>query len=89
MNYDRNIVKIVKEIASTENIKVTLFSDGWTIKLEKDNNIRYIYGYSFGLNDASSSMVCTDKSATYEILKDANIPAAKHHFFFKSSFKAE
>lgn len=79
----RILTKIVKEIAKEENIKCTSFSYNWIFRLEKDNKVRYIFGYNFDINSSSVYQIANDKSATYDILNAAKIPAVPHIFFIE------
>lgn len=63
--------KIIKEICDEENIKFSLLSKDFLIKLEKEK-IHYIFGYKFPLNNHGIGQVLDDKYATFEVLKDLN-----------------
>ena len=64
--------EIIKEICEYLNIKFTLLSKDFLIKLEKNNQIEYIFGYKFPLNNHGIGLVLDDKYATYEILNNLN-----------------
>ena len=61
---------IVKEICDEENIKYTLLSRDWIIRLEKNDKIAYIVGTRFSINSITSVSIASDKYATYEVLKE-------------------
>ena len=46
-NYKRIMLRILDEIAEEQDIDLTVFSQGWIIRLAKANIVRFIYGYSF------------------------------------------
>lgn len=76
-------IEMVKEICEELNIKYTLLSKNWVIKLEKDNKIRYLTGNKFDLNGHALGNIMDDKYATYEILNDLDIPVCTHHIFYR------
>lgn len=65
---------IIKEIGEELGIKVTLLSDGWLIILEKDNQIHYINGYKFDLNNHGIGNVLDDKGLFYDIMFYKDLP---------------
>lgn len=79
----KNLQRIVKQIAIENNLSYEVLSCDLIIKLTKDNKIRYINGYKFGLNDHSLGLILDDKYATYELLNSLNINVCKHHILFK------
>lgn len=81
--------EIIKEICDEENINFSLLSKDWVIKLEKNNKVRFIAGYKFGVNDHSLGEVLDDKYATYEVLTSLNIPIIKHKIVFNSNNQNE
>jgi len=77
-NKQRILIQIIKEIAQEANIHCTTFSHNWIIKLTKATTTKYIFGYNFELNTATAKDIAGDKSATYEILTNAQVPAIEH-----------
>ena len=69
----KNLQRIIKQIALENNLSYEVLSCDLIIKLTKDNKIRYINGYKFGLNSHSLGLILDDKYATYELLKFVNI----------------
>ncbi len=84
-NRQRNLVKIILEICSENNIQCNLLSEDWIIELQQEGVYHYIFGYNFELNPSAAQMIAQDKCATYEVLKTKNIPVAAHHLFMKAS----
>ena len=74
--------KMIKEICKELNIKCTFLSKDWIIKLEKDNEVRYLTGNKFDLNGHAIGNIMDDKYALYEILNNLNIPVCKHNIFY-------
>ena len=68
-----NFKRIIKQIALENNISYETLSCDLVIKLKKDNKVRYINGYKFGLNNQSLGLILDDKYATYELLNSFNI----------------
>lgn len=79
--------KIINEICSEEKIKVNYLSDNWIIELEKSKQKKYIYGYKFGINNQSSSLLADDKYGLYEVLKKNKIKVIEHRIIFKENIK--
>lgn len=84
-----NVQKIIKEICDEQNIKFQLVSNEWVTILENNNIKKYIIGYKFPLNDQSVGLICDDKYAVYEIMKEFNIPVVPHHIVFNNYNKEE
>lgn len=80
-NQTSSFVKIIKEICKEEGIALEAFSCDFVFRLSKQGMVNYIFGYQFGLNCASSHMICEDKSTTSELLSDAGIPVVEHRCF--------
>lgn len=79
--------KLIKEICDENKIKCSILSKDWIVMLEKDNKTRFISGYKFDLNQHGIGNVFDDKFATYEILKNKNIPIIEHKIVFETSNK--
>lgn len=77
-----NVQKIIKEICDENGISFKLVSKDWVSILEKDNKYRYIIGYKFPLNNQSSSKICDDKFALYEVIKEFKIPVVEHNIVY-------
>ncbi|MBQ6841115.1 MAG: hypothetical protein IJO63_03250 [Bacilli bacterium] len=80
---------IIKDICDELNIKMTIASKGWMIILEKDNQTRYILGNKFDLNTYALGKTFDDKYATYEMLKNLNLPVTYHEILFSPSNQSE
>ena len=79
----KNLQRIIKQIALENDLSYEVLSCDLVIKLTKDNKIRYINGYKFGLNSHSLGLILDDKYATYELLNSLNIKVCKHHILFR------
>ncbi len=75
---ERQMVRIIKDLCEEKNIQFEAFSDDWILRLTKNDNSHYIYGYNFGLNNGASVAISNDKVATYQLLSVAHIPAVPH-----------
>lgn len=76
-----NYAKILKEICEELKIQIQSFSDDWAFRLEKDEKVRYIYGYRFGLDAGSVQKFCDDKAMMSDLLEFYHIPHVEHFFF--------
>ncbi len=83
VGWDRFLIKVVKEFAKENDIKLDLISTGWIMRLQKDNIIRFIFGLDLGLNRSSNKLIVRDKAATSDILKLEDIPHIPHKLFLK------
>lgn len=75
----RIFVTFLNKAARELGIDITWLSDHWIARLEKNNDVRYISGYSFPLDNAASSAIMNDKVSTYEALVAADVPAVPHY----------
>jgi len=75
-----NFVSLLYDICGEEGIGIESFSYNWAHRLTRDGVTKYIVGYQFPLNNASSKEICQDKVLTYGILSDAGVPAVLHIF---------
>lgn len=73
---------IIDEICKEKNINQELLSYGWIRKLQKEEKVHYIMRYQFDLNSSISHSIADDKYATYEVLKNNNIPTILHKIIF-------
>ena len=76
---------LIKEICNELNIEYTYLSKEWLIKLTKNNKTVYLANNKFPLNNHVVGLIMDDKYATYEVLKDLDIPVAKHHIFYSEN----
>ena len=80
---------IIKEIGEELGIKVTLLSDGWLIILEKDNQIHYINGYKFDLNNHGIGNILDDKGLFYDIMSYKDLPTIERLSIYETYNKEE
>ncbi|MDR0964764.1 MAG: hypothetical protein LBM60_09125 [Clostridium sp.] len=85
----RNLIILLQEICSEEGIRLSCFSQDWILRLEREGLFFFVFGYKFPLNHAVASMLCDDKSATSQILADAQIAHVEHQLILSPvSFEA-
>lgn len=75
--------EIIKKIGEELKIKVTLLSDNWLTILEKNNDIHYIQGYKFELNNHGIGNIMDDKGLFYDLMKYKKLPIIEHVVIFK------
>ncbi len=73
---------ILDEICEEKNITQEMLSYGWIRKLSKNGKSHFLMRYQFDLNSSISHNIADDKYATYEVLKDKNIPTIPHKMIF-------
>ena len=69
-----NFYKILNEIGEELGINITYLSSGWVTVLEKDNQIHYIHGYKFDLNNHGIGNLMDDKGLFNDLLVYKNFP---------------
>ena len=74
---------MIKEVCEKKNIKYSIVSKDWIMILEKQNQIRYIVGYKFDLNNHGVGLICDDKYAFYDVLKQFELPLVEHNIVFQ------
>ena len=75
---------ILQKICSEKNIKLTKISEYWINVLEQNNQIHYIVGRKFDLNNNAIATILDDKYAFFELMELKNNPIIKHHIIFKN-----
>lgn len=80
-NSQRVLARIIKEICSEKGIQYESFSFDWIFRLTKNGKTVHVFGYQFENNSATAQLICTDKSASSELLLSRGVPAVEHHFF--------
>ncbi|MBE6155258.1 MAG: hypothetical protein E7164_00685 [Firmicutes bacterium] len=80
---------IVKEICDELNINMQMASKDWMIILEKNGIRKFLLGTKFDLNSYALGSIFDDKYATYEMLKNLNLPVIEHEILFSPRNKCE
>lgn len=86
---NRPIWKIINEICAEENIAMKTVSFGYITELQKGNKKRRMVGNSLEINTANSYKIASDKYATYEMLKNYEIPTIKHYMIFNPETRSD
>ena len=81
MRFAAAFPSILYDIAEEEGLVIDSFSDLWGHRITNGKKTMFIVGYQFPMNPASSKELCQDKALTYDVLKNAGIPAAEHWFY--------
>lgn len=81
--------KIIEAIGEELGIKVTLLSDNWTKILEKDNQIHYITGYQFDINNHGIGNIMDDKGLFWDLLQYKSIPVIEQYVIFHNYRKED
>ena len=84
-NKQRQLVKIISEIAIEEGINIEHFSHDWIIRLSKNGQKAHIFGYSFEINSSTALLIASDKSATSDLLSMNDVPSVEHKLFLNPS----
>lgn len=84
----RALVRLLMQLAQERGITVHTLSHGWILLLQKNGQVRRVFGYDFDLNDAVAQMLAKDKSAAALLLQFHNVPCIEHHLFLRSDIEA-
>ena len=74
---------IIKKIGEELGIKVTLLSDNWLTILEKNNEVHYITGYKFDINNHGIGNIMDDKGLFHDLMVYKNIPVVEQINIYK------
>lgn len=88
---DNNTIamKIIDEICKERGIEEKFLSFGWIRELKKDGRIVHIVRNHFDLNPASCMDIVNDKYATYEVLKENNVPSLEYNIIFNTRTRGD
>lgn len=81
----KEYIQILKEICNEKNINMKLLSKDYVIMLEKGEKRKFIHGYKFSNNDHALGNILDDKYATYDVLKELDIPVCEHKIIYSSN----
>lgn len=77
--YEQDVFyKIISECCTLLHIKLNILSYDFVLELKKGNKIRHITNGKFDLNNEAAAAIACDKYATYEVLKNNNVPVIEH-----------
>ena len=82
-NQGRLLVRVLRALCLERGIAFTALSHDWLLRLEKDGQVRHVFGYTFDLNTAAAQQIAADKSATAEVLARAQVPHVAHTLFLQ------
>ena len=84
-----SIQLLIKEICEEEKISCHLISNDWILVLEKEDQIHYICGSHFDLNNYVSAKICNDKYACFAALQYHHIPVCDYYILYPDTPKEE
>ena len=82
MYHNVTAMKLIDEICKEKGIEERFLSFGWIRELKKDGKIVHIVRNVFDLNPAACTAIVNDKYATYEVLKEHNVPSLEYNVIF-------
>lgn len=80
---------VIYELCSEKNIEIKELSYGWIKELKKDNKVHHIIRNVFDLNSEIACEIANDKFATYEVLKNNEIPVFEHKIIFNPKTRSD
>lgn len=75
----RLLPALLEEICTELDIGMQMYSDDWVLRLAREEQVSWVYGYHFDLNTGAVSEIANDKVATYLILEAADVRAVPHY----------
>lgn len=78
-----SFMKIIEEICNEEGISYKLLSKDYVYILTKDGVNRFLSGHKFDTNRHGMGLVCDDKYALYDILKNLDISVCEHAICYR------
>jgi ribosomal protein S6--L-glutamate ligase len=75
----RPFVSLIDEAAARSNVSVRWLSEDWIARLERQDEVRYVHGASFPLNNASAAHIAEDKVSAFAVMAAADVAAVPHH----------
>ena len=76
---DRWLPEAVRSACNELDFACDSFSDDWIIRVQHNDQQKFIFGYSFSVNSQSSAQIANDKVACYQILDNSGIAAMPHN----------
>lgn len=55
-----------------------VLSCDWVLRMQRGSEVHYTLGYGFDINTAAADRIGNDKTAQYELLRRASVPAIAH-----------
>lgn len=78
---ERILVNLLTEIAEEQGYAFQWFSHHWILRLEKNGQVRHVFGFNFEINASTAFMLAGDKVGTAEVLKHCGVPHIEHKLF--------
>lgn len=75
----RTIREAMRISESTLGISYTFYSDPRLVRLQKDSQTHFVFGYCFDNNPVAAAELVNDKSATYDVLNTDGFSAVPHY----------
>lgn len=85
-NADRVLLASLRRYASLRGLHLETLSHDWIAVLKKGERRHLAFGYDLGVNSSTAAKVANDKSATFQVLERAGIPAVEHRVFLHPRF---
>lgn len=77
----RQMVRMLKEIAEEQAQTIHILSDDWIIILNDGTHDMYIFGYKYPNNNAAIEHICDDKVGLAAVLELKKVPVVPHVYF--------
>ena len=77
-NLRPHFIQQIHQAAQKLDIDVKWHSDQWVCELNKDGRTEYIIGYTLPLNNAASTQIASDKTATSVMLLNKGVDVVPH-----------
>lgn len=86
MKNSNYLFEILSEISKEKNYKIKGYSNNYIIEVTNKNKTIFLYGNCLPLNNNASQKISADKSASFIVLSNNNIPCVEHKIIKNPSF---
>lgn len=80
--------ELLDDICQELDIEYKIISNNYLIYLKKNGKTKFIWGNKFDLNNHGLGIAFDDKYATYEVLKNIDVPVIEHSILYSSKNKS-
>ena len=80
--------ELLDDICQELDIEYKIISNNYLICLKKNGKTKFIWGNKFDLNNHGLGIAFDDKYATYEVLKNIDVPVIEHSILYSSKNKS-
>ena len=76
---NRALVQAARAVCTEYGAEFATLSDEWVVRMRKGAITTFVIGYNLGCNSQAAARIAVDKVATFQLLRDAGVPAVPHY----------